>query len=57
MKETIPRWKKTIIRWSLRQLKPILPALYKCNLEKISEFGIEDMSKNEHTGDIAIYID
>jgi len=56
-KMTIKKWKLPIIRWALRQLKPLLPALYECTYEKLDKFGIADMHKNEPTGDIAIYLD
>ena len=57
MTTKVKRWKKPIIRWALRQLKPLLPVLRTVSYDKLEEFGIEDLQVNEHTGDIAIYLD
>ncbi len=51
-KTTIRRWKKPIIRWALKELKPLLPALYQCNYEVLASFGIADMTEN-----LGIYLD
>lgn len=56
-KTTIRRWKKPIIRWALRELKAILPALYGVSYEKLSEFGLGDISKGPLIDEYAIYID
>lgn len=56
-KTTIKRWKLPIIRWSLRQLKPLLPTLYSSTYFTLDKFGIADFHINEYTKELAIYLD
>ena len=53
----IAKWKLPIIRWALRQLKPLLPLLYDKDFGYLEKFGIADFHENEHTKDLAIYLD
>lgn len=55
-KTSISRWKLPIIRWALKELKPLLPALATQNFEKLAKFGIEDMFMEPNTGDYAIFL-
>ena len=55
-KYTISKWKLPLIRWALRQLKPLLPTLYQCSFATIEILGIDGIEENEHTGEFAIYI-
>lgn len=54
-KTKIARWKLPIIRWSLRQLAPLLPLLADSTYERLARFGIDDLHINEHTGEYALY--
>jgi hypothetical protein len=54
-KTKIKRWKMPVIRWALRELKPLLPALHKSTYETLSKFGIADIVNDD--GDISIYLD
>jgi len=49
--------KRFIIRWALKQLKPLLPVIYKKNYEQIGKYGIADIMENEFTKELAIFID
>ena len=53
----IARWKLPVIRWALGQLKPLLPLLYDKDYEYLDQFGIADFHENEHTKELAIYLD
>lgn len=54
-KTSIAGWKLPIIRWSLRQLAPLLPLLNNKTYGTLARFGIDDMYQNPHTKDFAIY--
>lgn len=51
-KTSIKKWKLPIIRWAFRQVKPLLPSLYKANYGQLEKFGIADMRE-----DLAIYLE
>ena len=43
--------KKVIIRWALRQLKKEVKKNPKIDYENLSKYGVQDILKNENTGE------
>lgn len=55
MKTKIKRWKLPIIRWALRELTPMLPALDDATFETLARFGIDDLYYEPNTKTYALY--
>lgn len=53
----IALWKVLVIRWALRQLRPLLPALYESTFVVTERFGIADICKSNLPGEFAVYLD